>query len=459
MRFLFFYFLLFTFSLTAQAQVAEKLQAAMKAFNNDSQLQFAISSLYVINGKTGEVVFDQNSKVGMAPASTEKVITAATAFDLLGTDYTYKTKFGIVSSGNGSSLYIEPSGDPSLGSWRWNETKDAMFLNQLKTALAAKGIKELQSVIINTSSWNYETISDGWIWQDIGNYYGAAALPLNWRENQFDLILRSGNNIGDAVSVVKTNPYLYDYDIISTATSASKTSGDNSYLYLPSMGRKEGILTGTIPAGQNDYVVAGSIYDPANQFVKTIINHLKESVTFKNEAWQITKKTNEQVDWFFTNTSPQMSSLVYWFLKKSINLYGEAFLKTVAFEKKRLASTDGGIDLTKNHWKKIGIDEDELHLYDGSGLSPQNRVTTHAEVTVLKYAKEQSWFSDFYKAFPTTYNGMVMKSGTINRVKGYAGYQKSKDGNEYIFSFIINNYSGSQYSVIRKMYKVLDNLK
>ncbi|ULT43345.1 D-alanyl-D-alanine carboxypeptidase [Niabella defluvii] len=39
-------------------------------------------------------------------------------------------------------------------------------------------------------------------------------------------------------------------------------------------------------------------------------------------------------------------------------------------------------------------------MYDGSGLSPQNRITPHAEVTVLKYAKAQSWYPEFYDGIP-----------------------------------------------------------
>jgi D-alanyl-D-alanine carboxypeptidase/D-alanyl-D-alanine-endopeptidase (penicillin-binding protein 4) len=54
---------------------------------------------------------------------------------------------------------------------------------------------------------------------------------------------------------------------------------------------------------------------------------------------------------------------------------------------------------------------------------------------------------------------MRMKSGTIRDVKGYCGYHKAKDGNEYIFSFLVNNYNGSASSLVQKMYKVLDELK
>ena len=49
--------------------------------------------------------------------------------------------------------------------------------------------------------WNTQRIPDGWIWQDIGNYYGAGASALNWRENQYDLILKSGKNIGERVKI------------------------------------------------------------------------------------------------------------------------------------------------------------------------------------------------------------------------------------------------------------------
>ena len=85
-------------------------------------------------------------------------------------------------------------------------------------------------------------------------------------------------------------------------------------------------------------------------------------------------------------------------------------------------------------------------------------VVRHAQVEILKYAKEQSWFSYFLDAFPE-YNKMKMKSGTIADVKGFCGYHTSVEGGQYIFSFLVNNYTGSSSALIDKMYKVLDVLK
>src|SRR5260221_12412531 len=109
----------------AQA-INQKLQKAFQQFENDSQLKHALISLYVIDAATGKVVFDKNSMIGLAPASTQKIITAATAFELLGKEYRYKTEFGydgeIREDTLFGNLYLKGSGDPTLGSCRYAST-------------------------------------------------------------------------------------------------------------------------------------------------------------------------------------------------------------------------------------------------------------------------------------------------------------------------------------------------
>ena len=156
--------------------------------------------------------------------------------------------------------------------------------------------------------------------------------------------------------------------------------------------------------------------------------------------------------------SPSFDSINYWFLKKSVNLYGEAFVKTIAYEKTRSGSTDSGVNIIKFFWKERGIESSALNIIDGSGLSPANRITTNALVTVMQYAKKQSWFPSFYNALPET-NGIKMKDGYIGGVRSYTGYIKNKTGTEYTFSFIVNNFDGSAGSVREKMWRVLDILK
>jgi D-alanyl-D-alanine carboxypeptidase/D-alanyl-D-alanine-endopeptidase (penicillin-binding protein 4) len=76
-----------------------------------------------------------------------------------------------------------------------------------------------------------------------------------------------------------------------------------------------------------------------------------------------------------TFQSPSLDSINYWFLKKSINLYGEALVKTMGDKVKNTASTDSGVDVIRTFWAGKGIEKSSLKIIDGSGLSPANRVT------------------------------------------------------------------------------------
>src|SRR6187455_1801247 len=127
--FISFYFLILNFDFFGQT-INQKLQKAFAAFEKDSQLKHAISSLYVIDASTGQVVFDKNSLIGLAPASTQKIITSVTAFELLGKDYRYMTEFYYAKSEE-QSLNIIPSGDPTFGSWRWTSTVTDSVVNNL----------------------------------------------------------------------------------------------------------------------------------------------------------------------------------------------------------------------------------------------------------------------------------------------------------------------------------------
>ncbi|HZH94929.1 MAG TPA: D-alanyl-D-alanine carboxypeptidase/D-alanyl-D-alanine-endopeptidase [Flavisolibacter sp.] len=438
--------------------MSDKLATVFKAFERDPQLRNGLASLYVVNAKTGAVVFDKNSRVGMAPASTQKIITSASAYEFLGKDFRYKTVFGYSGERNGNSvrgnIIIKPSGDPTLGSWRWNSTKEDAVMERITTAFKTTGITAIGPVTMTDSGWRNETIPDGWIWQDIGNYYGAGAAGLNWRENQYDIILRSGAEIGSRVTVVGTVPEKIYGVVESVATAAAKGTGDNAYVYYSLLSSKA-LVRGTIPIAEKRFTISAAFPDASKEFINTLTYSLS-GVAGVTQMKMDDRAKGETI--IHTETSPPLDSIIYYFNKRSINLYGEALVKTIAFQKGRTGGTNEGVVLIKDFWKTKGIEITELNIVDGSGLSPLSRVTTHAQVTVLQHAKKQPWFGGFYYSLPE-YNGMRLKSGTIRDVKGFCGYHTGRDGTEYVFSFLVNNYNGAAGSLVQKMYGVLDVLK
>jgi D-alanyl-D-alanine carboxypeptidase/D-alanyl-D-alanine-endopeptidase (penicillin-binding protein 4) len=410
------------------------------------------------------VIAAANDNTGLAPASCQKVITASTSFELLGQDYTYNTTLaytGKIENGilNGD-IIITGSGDPTLGSWRYNETTEENIISEFKNAISRAGINEINGhVYADESEWKGEVTPGGWIWEDIGNYYGAGARALNWREDQYDVFLKSGHQIGDTVAYVETKPaYVKDLDFKIAATSAAKGSGDNAYIFIPSYNRYS-YIRGTIPVDENHFSISGSMPEPGRQLAITLEAALKNKpLTIVAENYPQIPANTGSANVFYTHKSPALDSIVYWFLQKSINLYGESLIKTLAYNITKTGATDSGVNIIKNFWEKNGIELSAMNIVDGSGLSPANRVTVSSLVAVMQFAKKQKWFSAFYKALPEI-NGIKMKSGSISDVLSYTGYIKSSKGIDYTFSFIINNYYGNSNEVRRKMWKLLDVLK
>ncbi len=442
----------------ADAQtVTEKLKTAYSQFENDPQLNSALASLYVVDGKTDAVIFDKSSTIGLAPASTQKLFTSTASFELLRKNFTYKTTIGYRGKMEDGNILITGSGDPTLGSWRWEQTKEQQVIKGIVAAIKKLPITVISHIDIDNRNWNYGTVPDGWLWQDIGSYYGAGAAKFNWRENQFDIALKSGSIIGDTVRILNTDPET-DITFTSQLTAAAKGSGDNAYVYYP-LHATEGILRGTIPVNENHFTISATMPQPEVFFIAAMKHALQENhIAFSQSLSYNHLMENQPGKTFYTITSPPLDSIIYWFLKRSINLYGEALLKTIGYQQNGVGATDTGVAVLKDFWKTKGISASEINIVDGSGLSPLNRVTTHAQVMVLQYAQKQPWFESFYHALPE-YNDMKMKSGTIHDVKGFAGYHTSKSGKSYIFSFLVNNYNGPSSTLVQKMYKVLDVLK
>ena len=462
MRTILLFYLLFVIENLSAQTVVQKLDKAWSAFIKDEQLRHAIVGFSVVDSKTGKPIFERNAQVGLAPASTQKIITSVAAFELLGKDYRYKTELGYngeikngILDGN---LYLIGSGDPTLGTWRWPVTKDSVLLLKWLEAVRSAKIKKISGTVsFDWSRYSYQAIPDGWVWQDIGNYYGAGAYVLNWKENQFDMKLKSGNQLNKPVQIIST-----DRDYVNELKTARAGSGDNAFAYLPiSSGLP--LVKGTIPVNENSFTISLADPDPIENILISlswylqangIQNHPGESHhSFRNGSSFDYKPIIISEHW-----SPNFDSINFYFLRKSVNLYGEALIKTLAYNKTGFGDTESGITVLLDFLATKGFEKASLNIVDGSGLSPQNRVTTDALVRVLQYGRARSWFPSFYNALPE-YNGMKMKSGSIGGVRAYAGYHKATSGKEYSFCIIVNNFDGPSAEIVKKMYKLLDALK
>ncbi len=461
--------LLFFLTSTSFAQFPiAKLEQAYQNFTADEQAKYAITSLCVLDAKTGKVVFAKNENIGLATASTLKTITSATAFSVLGKDFRFQTTLGysgkITADGTlQGNLIISGGGDPTLGSWRYEQSKEHVILTQWVNAIKAAGIKKIEGNVIGDDSlFGSQTMPEGWIWQDMGNYYGAGTSSLTWRENQFDIHLKPGNTAGTEVNVKAIIPAMPYLKVVNELKTGSSGSGDNAYGYLPPYSSLA-YLRGTWGLGIGKVGISLALPDPAFDAAYRLQDTLKRINILSSKEPTTSRKLSVEglalptiTQKLSTITSPSLSEIVYWFNKKSVNLYGEQLLKTIAWKSGKAPSTKTGAAAEISYWTARGVDKDALNILDGSGLSPGTRVTTMAMASILFHVQKEDWFADYLNSFPEN-NGMRLKSGSINDVSAYAGYYTASDGNKYIAVININNYNGSGIS--KKLFKVLDALK
>ena len=143
---------------------------------------------------------------------------------------------------------------------------------------------------------------------------------------------------------------------------------------------------------------------------------------------------------------------------ESVNLYAEHLIKELGKKFKNNGSTAAGSAVITEFLLNSGININGIFIEDGSGLSPLNAVNTRELVRLLVFMKSKGrYFNEFYSSLPDAgkngtlknyfkdpvfENRLKAKSGSMTRVRSFAGYFTTKSGKKMVFSIIINNYSG-----------------
>lgn len=431
--------------------------------------------------KSGKIIYDYNMNNGMIPASTLKVITTATALELLGSDYRYETTLqydGEIKNGVlYGNIYIKGSGDPTLGSEYFeNQTK---FLDDWVEAVRNLGIKEVKgSVIADERIFDNQGIHPKWVAEDLGLYYGAGSYGINIYDNKYRLYLRSGRS-GSKPEVFATVPEM-KLNFINGLTTKRNALGCTIF-GIPFS--NERYLNGSLSPHSSETVVRGDIPDPALYAADLLTDKLKNiNVSVNGEPTcsrlltQSGKALSQKRQHIITTYSPTLSEIIKVTNYFSCNLYADALLKTIGtlYLKKddSLTSFEKGTKVLKGYWEERGINC-PLILYDGSGLASTNRITAKFVSEVLHFMATKSKNSQsFMNSLPTAgVNGTVksflhgtclqgsakLKSGSMDNVRCYAGYI-SKDDKKYAVVFFANNYHCETRKINKTIEKILLNL-
>ena len=428
--------------------------------------QISTISYEVVNLKSGEVVASQNPMLCATPASVTKIITTATALELLGGDFQFSTYIetnGTIDNGvlNGD-LIIRGGADPTLGSIHLG---DRAFLDYFVKVIKHKGINHITGdVIIDPTCLDRCAASVKWIWEDMGFHYGAAAFGLSAYDNTSIITMNSGDFGTKPIitSVWPETPNLAIYNEVKTLSIPN----DSVWAFCQPYGLAL-YLQGGMPVNRNNYVVRTSIPNPSLVVAKSLHKMLGDyGVKVDGDYSVQTEYFSEQRTLIYEYKSRKLREIIRLTNFKSNNLYAEHIFRRLGnIIMPNEATSSASIQVIKDYWAKQGVDVSALFLYDGCGLAAQNAYSAHFLNQILVHMRKSPNWDDFYQSLPRAgREGTVgsflyktklqdiarLKSGSLSGVQCYSGYIMHGD-KEYAVTVMVNNFTCKRKDVKKQI--------
>ena len=461
-----FLFVLLSLNTIAQDRSLSTAEVELQRLRQDPGLKHGEVGFVAVNLDNGSIITEHNSYRAMIPASIQKLLTTSNALSTLGSDYRFKTRIAytgeIIEGTLHGDIVIYGGGDPTFNSKYFpNQNHD----QAIKEAATKAGIKSITGkLVFDLSIYTEHTTPSGWVWEDMGNYFGATPTAFMWADNTINLDLRSGQAGTDVMladSWPSDSPYTLDVDI-----KASTENKDNAWFYSAPKGNTI-YGKGSIPAHKDRFTVKISDPDPVQSYAK----HLEKLLGLKNIAIQ---RNYAHIEYASAKTlidlsSPSLKEIINVTNKQSINLYAEA-LNLISDTAQELKSVEGGIQSLEAFLTKNKIRHQGNRFLDGSGVSPMNRMTPQVMIDLLSVMYRSPMKDDFQSTLAVggqsgTFKyyfksgkaaGNIMgKSGTMNGVRNYAGYVKNKYGETIAFCLMMNDYDEDRKSEIMKKVETL----
>jgi D-alanyl-D-alanine carboxypeptidase/D-alanyl-D-alanine-endopeptidase (penicillin-binding protein 4) len=353
---------------------------------------------------TGQVLYSQNSSAGFTPASTTKLATSIAALQVLGANARFSTTVvtGARSSGTGRrSIVLVGGGDPTLAAGRPPASDYPQPATLLDLAGAtARALRER----------------------------GTRSVQLG-----YDASLYTGPGLGPG----------WDSDDVSTGNVTSVTPLEVDQGRLTASGQPE------------DADDPGNFRprstDPALQAAQSFASFLRAdgiSVT----GGPVPAAAPRGAGTLASVSSPPLSQIIEWMLEESNNVIAENLARHIALATGAQPSFSGAAAAEESVLRRLGVTG--VQLYDGSGLSHNDRITPAALVQLIGLAASRPALRSVLTGLPvygfsgtlsntdsTFYGGpgpalgtVRAKTGNLETVIALAGVAYAKDGQLLAFA-------------------------
>ncbi len=347
----------------------------------------AVVHARVIELPGGREIYERNSEKSCTPASNFKILTSAAGLDLLGAGFRAKTWLAM----DGDDLWLIGTGDPGTGDPRLAKAAGRTPLTMLDDwadALQRRGIRTIKGDLIydDSSLERDPRVHPSWPKSWLRFWYGAPTAGLNFNDNCVDITVEPTEPGKPARCEVM--PPVDSIEIINECITGAKGS--------PSIIKRDGGNIYHLRGGcdKRTELASKPVEDPGAFFADALRKRFAaKGITIAGQTRRATAPlggaipppTAKVVAVYET----PLTDIVSRVNKNSQNLFAECLCKMTGreFEARLGRSLPGswtsGAEALRAFLKKNHIDDSGLVPMDGSGLSPENRLTARMLTDVL----------------------------------------------------------------------------
>jgi serine-type D-Ala-D-Ala carboxypeptidase/endopeptidase (penicillin-binding protein 4) len=398
----------------------------------------ATSGIAIVDTQ-GRSLFVRREHRAAVPASTFKLLVAITALQTLGPDYRFETSFEAAAAPHDGTLdgdlYLVGDGDPSL---------TADNLRGGVGVLARAGITNITGgVVADATLFGGREVNPAWEPDDLQYDYAAGTSALSLDEGTVELHVVPAS-IGAPARIDVRPP-----------SDAVRVRGGAITGYSTTLSIDRA-------ADRNDFTFAGDIALNAEQsFYRPVID---QPLYVAGVARSMLRARNITVDQVHTGVVPAgatvlwrhysapLRTLLNHMLFESDNHYAEQLLRAVGAHGGTVGTELTGAAVERSVFRALGAPTDGLHIVDGSGLAPSDRVAPIDLATLLARANLDPTGDVLFHDLPrvgiegtvrrhdvTTALGRARaKSGHISDVDALAGYVDTRHHGRVAFAILVN---------------------